>query len=82
MMNIRTLPDRAKAFGALRILFGLIWLLNTFLQANSAYVGQFLHSFHADWVAGQPAWLAFWHVDDGLPDDSPGSYEPRDFPHP
>lgn len=60
MMNIRILPDRAKAFGALRILFGLIWVLNTFLQANSAYVDQFLHSFHADWVSGQPVWLAYY----------------------
>jgi hypothetical protein len=29
---------REHAFGLLRILFGCIWLLNTWFQANSAYI--------------------------------------------
>jgi uncharacterized membrane protein YphA (DoxX/SURF4 family) len=49
---------RQDAFGLLRILFGCIWLLNTWFQANSAYVNHlFLQSFNAG-ITGQPEWLA------------------------
>ncbi len=47
-----------QAFGAVRILFGLIWLINTWLQLDPAYSAHFLSTFNADWVAGQPAWIA------------------------
>ena len=49
---------RKQAFGAVRILFGLIWLVNTWLQLNPAYSTHFLGTFDADWVSGQPAWIA------------------------
>jgi hypothetical protein len=46
------------AFALLRIVFGLIWVLNTWFQANSAYIDHlFLQSFNAG-ISGQPAWLA------------------------
>lgn len=47
-----------RAFGAVRILFGLIWLINTLLEINPAYASHFLAAFNVDWAAGQPAWLA------------------------
>lgn len=47
-----------EAFALLRILFGLIWVLNTWFQANSAYIDHlFLQSFNAG-INGQPPWLA------------------------
>ena len=49
---------RKQAFGAVRILFGLIWLINTWLQLDPAYSMHFLGTFSADWVSGQPAWIA------------------------
>jgi hypothetical protein len=54
------ITTRQKAFGLLRILFGLIWVLNTWFQADSAYVNHlFLQSFNAG-VNGQPEWLAHY----------------------
>ncbi|MBN2679901.1 hypothetical protein HHS34_004610 [Acidithiobacillus montserratensis] len=54
--------QRRRAFGAVRILFGLIWLINTWLQFNPVYVAHFLGSFNADWVSGQPDWvMAYCH---------------------
>jgi uncharacterized membrane protein YphA (DoxX/SURF4 family) len=48
------------AFAVLRILFGLVWALNTWFQANSAYIDHlFLQSFSAG-INGQPAWLAHY----------------------
>jgi uncharacterized membrane protein YphA (DoxX/SURF4 family) len=48
------------AFALLRILFGLIWVLNTWFQANSAYINHlFLQSFNAG-ANGQPQWLAHY----------------------
>lgn len=45
-------------FALLRILFGLIWVLNTWFQADSAYINHlFLESFNAG-IKGQPEWLA------------------------
>jgi uncharacterized membrane protein YphA (DoxX/SURF4 family) len=57
-------PDRKMArqdaFGFLRILFGFIWLLNTWFQSNSAYINHlFLESFN-DGITGQPQWLAHY----------------------
>ncbi|MGE4531570.1 MAG: hypothetical protein AB7C98_09640 [Acidithiobacillus sp.] len=49
---------RRQAFGSIRILFGVIWLINTWLQFNPAYASHFLGTFSADWVSGQPAWIA------------------------
>ncbi len=47
-------------FALLRIMFGLIWVLNTWFQANSAYINRlFLKSFDAG-IIGQPAWLAHY----------------------
>ncbi len=46
-----------RSFAAIRILFGLVWLINTYLQLNPAYLHLFAHSLQADLVAGQPAWL-------------------------
>ncbi len=46
-----------RSFAAIRILFGLVWLINTYLQLNPAYIHLFAHSLQADLVAGQPAWL-------------------------
>jgi uncharacterized membrane protein YphA (DoxX/SURF4 family) len=52
--------SRQHSFALVRILFGLIWLLNTWFQANGAYINHlFLKSFNAG-VNGQPDWLAHW----------------------
>ncbi|MEJ2725445.1 MAG: hypothetical protein P8175_12525 [Deltaproteobacteria bacterium] len=49
---------RQHAFAVLRIMFGLIWVLNTWFQANSAYINHlFLKSFNAG-INGQPEWIA------------------------
>lgn len=48
---------RRLAFGVVRIVFGLVWLINTWLQFNPAYAAHFLGSFNADWVSGQPDWI-------------------------
>jgi hypothetical protein len=49
---------RQDAFGLLRIIFGCIWLLNSWFQASSAYINHlFLQSFSAG-INGQPVWLA------------------------
>lgn len=49
---------RQDAFGLLRVLFGSVWILNTWFQANSAYINDlFLKSFDAG-IKGQPEWLA------------------------
>jgi hypothetical protein len=51
---------RQEVFALLRILFGLIWVLNTWFQADSAYINHlFLQSFDAG-IKGQPAWLAHY----------------------
>jgi len=51
---------RQDAFALLRILFGCIWVLNTWFQANGAYIDHlFLQSFDAG-IKGQPAWLAHY----------------------
>lgn len=57
----RPIRDRQKdAFVLLRIIFGLIWALNTWFQANSVYINHlFLKSFNAG-VTGQPEWLAHY----------------------
>jgi hypothetical protein len=48
------------AFALLRIVFGLIWVLNTWFQANSVYINHlFLKSFNAG-IIGQPQWLAHY----------------------
>ena len=44
--------------GLVRILFGLIWLANTVLQANPAYIAHFTAMMAADWHQGQPAAIA------------------------
>ena len=47
-------------FAVLRIIFGLIWVLNTWFQANSAYINHlFIESFNAG-INGQPEWLAHY----------------------
>lgn len=40
----RYTPDQDLAFAVLRIGFGMIWAINTYLQANRPYINQFLHS--------------------------------------
>ena len=51
-------PGRQYAFAFLRIVFGLIWVINTWFQANGAYIHHvFLESFNAG-IHGQPEWLA------------------------
>ena len=50
--------QRETAYGAIRILFGLVCATNVLLQTNPAYIEHFLGSFAADWVSGQPHWLA------------------------
>lgn len=46
-----------RAFGAIRILFGLVCFINVLLEINPAYSARFLSSFNADWVSGQPLWV-------------------------
>lgn len=48
----------AAWLGSVRILFGLIWLINTALQVNPAYAAHFAAMFATDSAKGQPAWLA------------------------
>jgi len=58
--TIRTKLTSQDGFALLRILFGLIWVLNTWFQANSAYIDHlFLKSFDAG-INGQPEWLAHY----------------------
>lgn len=50
--------SKQHAFTSLRVAFGIIWALNTWFQANSAYIsGLFLKFFQAG-ISGQPKWLA------------------------
>ncbi|MHB1938660.1 MAG: hypothetical protein ACYCOR_19070 [Acidobacteriaceae bacterium] len=41
-------------FSGLRFLFGIVWAINTALEANAAYIRRFLHSMVAR-IPGQPA---------------------------
>ena len=51
---------RQDAFALIRIVFGLVWVLNIWFQANAAYINHlFLKSFDAG-ITGQPAWLAHY----------------------
>lgn len=50
-------PSNSEAYGWIRFLFGIVWTINTFLQANHAYTVHFQSSFSADWVKGQPHWI-------------------------
>ncbi|MGC9271378.1 hypothetical protein [Acidiphilium sp.] len=49
--------SQSEMYGWIRILFGVVWLFNTALQANWAYASHFAGSFSADWVKGQPIWI-------------------------
>ncbi len=50
----------ATAIGLARLLFGAICLANALLHLAPAYQAHFLASLAADWIPGQPAWLAAW----------------------
>ncbi|MCF3948673.1 hypothetical protein [Acidiphilium iwatense] len=50
----------ARGFGATRILFGVIWAVNTYLQTSPAYAAHFLKMFGADTVTGQPHWVVVY----------------------
>lgn len=51
------------AFGRLRILFGVIWLINAWFQARSVYLGHFLNWFaqhrngESSWVHAYIGWI-------------------------
>lgn len=53
-------PEQRRQIGTIRIVFALICLANTFLQANSTYIDHFGQMFRAGWVDGQPAWLTLY----------------------
>ena len=53
-------PEQRQRIGTIRIVFALICLANTLLQANSTYIDHFGQMFRADWVDGQPAWLMLY----------------------
>ena len=54
-------PTQARLLGAVRILFGLFFLVNLLLHFNPAYAAQFLPDvLHAALASGQPAWLGQW----------------------
>ncbi|MGA7800615.1 MAG: hypothetical protein WCC36_07365 [Gammaproteobacteria bacterium] len=44
------------AFGALRVVFGIVWLINAWFQVQSIYLGHFLNWF-AENHAGESSWL-------------------------
>ena len=46
------------ALGLARLLFGAVCLVNVVLHLDPVYRAGFLHMMAADWVPGQPAWLA------------------------
>lgn len=50
--------QRAVAYGMIRILLGFVCATNMLFHANSVFIAHFLSSFAADWVLGQPRWLA------------------------
>ena len=60
-LNLHLLDNRNRiewALGLSRLLFGAMCLVNVALHLDPAYRTHFLAMFGADWVPGQPAWLA------------------------
>jgi len=49
-------PGQQTAFGALRVVFGIIWLINSWFQVQSIYLGHFLQWF-AENHSGESPWL-------------------------
>ncbi|MHB8346480.1 MAG: hypothetical protein ACYDHM_04695 [Acidiferrobacterales bacterium] len=49
----RYTPEQVSAFAVMRIVFGVIWAINTVLQANTPYVNGFLASI-VERIKGQP----------------------------
>lgn len=58
MKNLQQCFEQKHVFGMARIIFGLACVINIAFHVSPAWIGQFPHHFNADWVAGQPAWLA------------------------
>ncbi|SCC92665.1 conserved membrane hypothetical protein [Thiomonas sp. X19] len=54
-------PTQARLLGAVRILFGLFFLVNLLLHFSPAYAAQFIPDMlRAAQATGQPAWLGQW----------------------
>jgi uncharacterized membrane protein YphA (DoxX/SURF4 family) len=48
-----------SAFALLRILFGLIWLFNTWFRIQDVHLSHFMETLNAQ-VAGQPVWIQLY----------------------
>lgn len=55
-MQDQNIKSQQTAFALIRILFGVVWLLNAWFQASSAYQGQLLANFSAN-ESGQSFWV-------------------------
>ena len=51
--------DLPKRVAALRIVFGVIWLIDAGLKMNHVFVNEFKADF-TEGAAGQPGWLHWW----------------------
>ena len=51
--------DLPKRVATLRIVFGVIWLIDAGLKTNHVFVNEFLADF-TEGSAGQPGWLHWW----------------------
>ena len=51
--------DLPQRVAALRIVFGVIWLIDAGLKMNSTFIHEFQGDF-TEGAAGQPGWLKWW----------------------
>jgi len=51
--------DLSKRIATLRIVFGVIWLIDAGLKMNYVFVRDFQEAF-TEGAAGQPGWLTWW----------------------
>ena len=51
--------DLSKRVATLRIVFGVIWLIDAGLKMNSTFIHEFQGDF-TEGAAGQPGWLKWW----------------------
>jgi len=51
--------ELSKRIATLRIVFGVIWLIDAGLKMNSTFIHEFQGDF-TEGAAGQPSWLKWW----------------------
>jgi uncharacterized membrane protein YphA (DoxX/SURF4 family) len=66
--------DLSKRVATLRIVFGVIWLLDAGVKMNHVFVNEFKADF-TEGAAGQPGWLHWWfHFWTRVIDTSPATF--------